>query len=109
MDSQVEHQCNFSFELGNQLFLIQPEAGLLLVDWSLGVVLPQASASLVATQVQRGDRRVLARKAFEEVEVPVEGLMLSFGEQLLGEPQMGLHLQCRFCCQSSPCLVSDPG
>ena len=53
----------------------------------------------------------MARKAFEEVEeVPVEVPMLSFGEQpLLGEPQMGLRLLCRFCCQSSPCLVSDPG
>ena len=105
----MEHQCHFPFKLGNQLRLTQPEAGLLLVDWSLGVVLPLASASLVATQVQRGDRMVSARKVFEEVEVLVEGLMLSFGEQLLAEPQMGLHLLCRFCCQSSPCLVSDPG
>ena len=48
---------------------------------------------------------VSARKAFEAVEVLVEGLMLSFGEQLLAEPQMGLHLLCRFCCQSWQCFV----
>ena len=90
-------------------YLTQPEEGLSLVDWSLGVVLPLALASLAATQVQRDDQRVLARKAFEEVEVPVEGLMPSFGEQLPGEPQMGLRLLCRFCCRSWPCLVSDPG
>lgn len=99
--------------MATAFYLAAPEASLLLVDWSLEVVLHLASDSLAETQLgQRVFRRVLARKVFEEeVEVPeFEGLMLSFWEQLLlGEPQMGPRLLCRFCCQSWPYLVWDPG
>ena len=112
MDSQIKLNTDAIFQ--STIFDPKPEASLLLVDWSLGVVLRLASDSLAETQpVQRVFRRVLVRKAFEEEEAEVpefEGLMLYFGEQpLLGEPQTGLRPPCRFCCRSSPCLVWDLG